>query len=146
MSSARSLLAILFGFGVFFAIVQMLSAFAGSLAAGTLPTASFTGNAPANYLVLGVVWTIAAAVVAGYVTARIAGAHEFPHAAAVGMLMVGMRFLSMRQEGASTPGWYQIAIAGCGPISAMIGAAIRLLARSKGQTAKANTSGAASRR
>jgi uncharacterized membrane protein len=146
MKIARSALAILFGFGVFFAIVQMLSAFAGSLAAGSLPTASFTGNAPANYLVLGVVWTIAAAVVAGYVTARIAGAHEFPHAAAVGMLMIVMSFLSMRQEGASTPGWYQIAIAGCGPISAMIGVAIRLLGKPKGQTANANTSGAASRR
>jgi len=132
---ARSALAILFGFGVFFAIVQMLSALAGSLAAGSLPTASFTGNAPVNYLVLGVVWTIAAAVVAGYVTARIAGAHEFPHAAAVGLLMIGMSILSMRQEGASQPGWYQIAIAGCGPISAMIGVAIRLLGKPRRKSA-----------
>ena len=93
-------------------------------------------------------WTVAAAVVSGYITARIAGAHEFPHAAAVGLLMIGMSFLSMRQEGASRPGWYQITIAGCGPISAMIGAAIRLLAKSRqdSNAANSNTSGVANRR
>ncbi len=84
MKIARSVLGIVFGFGVFFAIVQMLSAFAGTL----------TNAAPGNYLLLSVTWTIAAAVLGGYATARIAGTHEFPHAAAVGMLMIGMSFLS----------------------------------------------------
>lgn len=115
----RGVLGVLLGFGFFLVIVQMLSAFTGSL-----PNA-----APGNYLLLSVTWTVAASVLAGYIAARIAGAHEFPHAAAVGLLMIGMSFLSMRQEGASQPGWYQIAIAGCGPISAMIGAAIRVLAK-----------------
>ncbi len=118
---ARGVAGVLIGFGLFFAIVQMLSSFAGSL--------EYT--ATGNYVLLSVTWTVAAAVLAGYVTARIAGAHEFPHAAAVGMLMIAMSFISMRQEGASRPGWYQIAIAGCGPISAMIGAAIRLLTKSR---------------
>jgi uncharacterized membrane protein len=144
MKILRSVLGVLFGFGFFLVVVQML-AFTGGLSVGAVSNA-----APGNYLLLNVTWTIAAAVVSGYVTARIAGAHEFPHAAAVGLLMIGMSFLSMRQEGASRPGWYQIAIAGCGPISAMIGAAIRLLGKSdltkKRQTANSNTSGAASRR
>jgi uncharacterized membrane protein len=140
MKIARTVLSVLLGFGVFFAIIQMLSALAGSLNAGDLSNA-----APGNYLLLSVTWTIAAAVLCGYIAARIAGAHEFPHAAAVGLLMIGMSFLSMRQEGASRPGWYQITIAGCGPISAMIGAAIRLLTKSR-QSANSNTSGAASRR
>jgi hypothetical protein len=47
----------------------------------------------------------------------------------VGLFMVGMGFLSMRAEGATQPGWQQIAIAGCGPISAMIGGAIRVLTK-----------------
>jgi hypothetical protein len=135
MKIARSLLGIAVGFGVFFSIVQMLSAFAGSL----------TNAAPGNYLFLSVTWTVLAALLSGYITALIAGAHEFPHVAAVGMLMIGMSVLSMRQEGASRPGWYQIAIAGCGPISAMIGAAIRLLTKSR-HSANSNTSAAASRR
>jgi hypothetical protein len=80
-----------------------------------------------------IAWTIVAAVVCGFVTALIAGSHEFPHVAAVGMLMVGLSFLSMRQEALSRPSWYQIAIAGCGPISAFVGAAMQTLRRvSKG--------------
>jgi hypothetical protein len=132
MKIARGVVGVLFGFGVFFAIVHMLSAFAGSL----------SNTAPGNYLFLNVTWTIAAAVLGGYIAARIAGAHEFPHAAAVGMLMIAMSFLSMRQEGVSRPGWYQIVIAGCGPISALIGAAIRLLHK----VANAKTSAPATRR
>jgi hypothetical protein len=119
MKVARSVVGVLFGFAVFFAIVHMLSAFAGSL----------TNSAPVNYLFLSVVWTVTAAILGGYIAARIAGAHEFPHAAAVGMLMIGLSFLSMREEGVSRPGWYQITIAGCGPISALIGAAIRMLTK-----------------
>lgn len=140
MRIARGLVGILAGFGVFYAVVRMLSAFAGSL----------NNAAPGNYLLVSLVWTVAAAVLAGYITARIAGAHEFPHAAAVGLLIVGMGFLSMREEGAAQPGWYQITLAGCGPISVMIGAAIRLLTKPRPsrqrQRANSNTSGQASRR
>jgi hypothetical protein len=112
---ARSVVGVLFGFGVFLAIVRMLSVVFGS----------------SLYISVGL--TIVAAVLGGYIAARIAGAHEFPHAAAVGMLMIGMSFLSMREEGVSRPGWYQITIAGCGPISALIGAAIRLLTKPRQQ-------------
>jgi hypothetical protein len=107
MKIARGVAGVLLGFGAFFAIVHLLS---GSL-------------------FVTVAGTVAAAILGGYIAARIAGAHEFPHAAAVGMLMIAMSVLSMRDEGVSRPGWYQIAIAGCGPISALIGAALRLLTR-----------------
>jgi hypothetical protein len=125
MRAARSLLAVLLGFGVFIAIVRMLNAFAGSLDA----------NGPVmNYLLLSVTWTIVAAVLAGYITARVAASHEFPHVAAVGLLMVIASLLSMRQEGLAQPGWCQTTIAGCGPISAMIGAAIRMLTKRRQTT------------
>ncbi len=127
MKVARSIVGVLFGFCVFFAIVHMLSASLG------------------NSLYLTVGWTIVGAILGGYIAARIAGSHEFPHAAAVGMLMIAMSVLSMRQAGVSKPGWYQITIAGCGPISALIGAALRLLTKPP-QTANVNTSGAATRR
>ena len=108
MRIVRSIAGIIVGFGIFFGIARLTSA---------------------SGLWLGISATVAGAILSGYVTALIAGAHEFPHVAAVGMLMVITGFLSMRQEGAARPGWYEIAIAGCGPISAMIGAAIRLLTR-----------------
>jgi hypothetical protein len=132
----RSLLAVLFGFGFFLAVIRLLAAFTGSLDAG---------GALMNYLLLSVSWTVAAAVLGGYITARIAGSHEFPHVAAVGLLMIVASFLSMRQEGIAQPGWYQTAIAGCGPLAAMIGAAIRLLTR-RPQSENRNTSAPASRR
>ncbi len=123
MRIARSLLAVLFGFIVFFVIIRVLTAFTGSLDAG---------GAVMNYLLLSLSWTVAGAVIAGYTTARIAASHEFPHAAALGLLMVVVSIVSMRQEGISQPGWYQTTIAGCGPIAAMLGAAIRLLTKRSG--------------
>src|SRR5580704_8590375 len=78
----RGIVGVLLGFGVFFAIARML---AGSS------------------LLLSVTWTIVAGIFAGYLAALIAGAHEFPHASAVGLLMIGMSFLSMRAEGAPRP-------------------------------------------
>jgi len=110
----RSVAGIVVGFGIFFGIARLISG---------------------SGLWSGVAAMVAAAVVSGYVTALIAGAHEFPHVAAVGMLMVATGFVSMRQEGIARPGWYQIAIAGCGPVSAMIGAAVRLLTKVRGSPA-----------
>lgn len=136
MRIARSVVAVLVGFGIFLVFVRMLAALTGGLEAG---------GAVMNFLLLSVVWTVAAAVLAGYTAARLAGSHEFPHAAALGLAMVIVSLLSMRQQGIGQPGWYQTTIAGCGPISAMIGAAIRLLTKGR-QTANRNTSAEASRR
>lgn len=108
MRIVRSIAGILLGFGIFLVIAR-----------------STAGRS----LLISITSTVIAAILSGYLTALIAGAHEFPHAAAVGMLMIATGFVSMLQEGATQPSWYQIAIAGCGPISAMIGAAIRLLTK-----------------
>jgi hypothetical protein len=138
----RSLLAILTGFIVFIAIIRMLTALAGSLS----PNLASQGSQAMAYLLLSLVWSVAAAVLAGFITARIAGAHEFPHSAALGFLMVLLGVISMRQEGVTQPGWYQITIAGCGPVSAMIGAALRVLTKTRQAAAKTKTSGTATRR
>jgi hypothetical protein len=117
----RSIAGVLFGFALFLGIVHFFSV---------------------SSVLSGITTTVAAALLGGYVAALIAGAHEFPHAAAVGMLMIGTGFVAMRQEGATQPGWYEIAIAGCGPVSAMLGAAIRLLTKAR-PTAGSRTPGAA---
>ena len=82
-----------------------------------------------NYFLVSLTSTVLAAVVGGYITALIAGSHEFPYAAGLGFLMIAMSIVSMRQAGASRPGWYETSVAGCGPLSAMIGAAFRLLTK-----------------
>ena len=104
------------------------------------------GNTSASaYLLLSVAWIVTAAMLAGYIAALLAGAHEFPWAASVGMLIVILAITKMRSEGASRPGWYHITLSGCGPISTLIGAAIRALTKPR-QTANSKTSGAAIRR
>jgi len=110
MKIVRSMAGVLLGFALFLGIVRFFSV---------------------SSVLSGVATTVAAALLGGYVAALIAGAHEFPHAAAVGMLMIGTGFVAMRQEGATRPGWYEILIAGCGPVSAMLGAAIRLLTKAR---------------
>jgi hypothetical protein len=132
----RSLIAVVVGFLIFAVFIRMLNMFT-SLATD--------GGAVMNFLLVSVAWTVAAAVLAGYTAARIAGSREFPHAAALGLLMVIISLASMRQEGIKQPGWYQTTIAGCGPIAAMIGAAIRLLTKGR-QAANVKTSADASRR
>jgi hypothetical protein len=106
----RSLAGIVLGFGLFYWAIRLLAAHGTELG-------------------LSIIGTVAAGCAAGYLAALIAGAHEFPHAATVGLGIVALGFASMRAAGVDRPGWYQIAIAGCGPISAMIGAAVRLLTK-----------------
>jgi len=82
-----------------------------------------------DIFLLAVTRTILGAIVAGFITALIAGSHEIPHAAAVGFLMIVMTFVAMRQQAILQPSLYQLAVAGCGPIACMIGAALRLLTK-----------------
>ena len=123
------------GFGLFAGALQLLTWLGGATGAES------TGM---SMMFMTIVWTIVAAVISGFVTAVLAGSHEMPHASGVGLLMIGLSLLSMRQESLPRPSWYQTAIAGCGPISVMIGAAIRMLWRVR-QAVKAKTSAAASR-
>jgi len=84
---------------------------------------------PTDIFLLAVTRTILGAIIAGFITALIAGSHEIPHAAAVGFLMIVMTFVAMRQQAILQPSLYEIAVAGCGPIACMIGAALRLLTK-----------------
>jgi hypothetical protein len=132
----RSLLSVAVGFGLFAGALQLIPWLGAQT--GAEATAM-------RLMLMSIAWTIVAAVISGFVTAWIAGAHEMPHASGLGFLMIGLSILSMQQESLSKPTWYQTAIAGCGPISAMIGAAVRMLWRVR-QTAKEKTStGVASR-
>lgn len=110
MKLLRGAVGVLLGFGFFYVVARYLAA-------------------PGSDLWLSLAVTIAAGAIAGYIAALVAGSHEFPWAATVGLGIVGMGVASMREAGVDRPGWYQIAIAGCGPISVMIGAAVRLLTR-----------------
>ncbi len=134
----RSLLSVVLGFGLFFGALQLLPFVIEK--AGADSEAS-------SYLLISVAVTIVAAVLCGMLTGLIAGTHEFPHVATVGMLMIGLSLYTMKGMAISRPGWYQISIAGCGPVSAMFGAGICVFLRVRQSVAaKAKTSGDASLR
>ena len=134
MRTVRSLAAVLIGFVFVWLALHLLP-----LATGE-PDALVQRQ---GFQFLSLVWTVGAAIIAGYLTALIAGRREYPHAATVGLLLVAASFVSMRQQALTRPGWYEITVGGCGPISAMLGCALRLL--TKRQAPNANTSGLASR-
>ena len=128
MKVVRSLLSVCLGFAVFFGIVRGMTLVVGS---GPDTSGAYTNGPVMNYLIESLSWTVGAALISGFITAWIAGSREFPHAAALSLLMVIASYVSMRQEGISQPGWYQTSVAGCGPLAAMIGAAIRILAKQR---------------
>jgi len=80
-----------------------------------------------NYFLLSATCIAAASMLGGLVTAFVAAGHELAHAAGLGFVMIVMSIVSMRAAGAATPGWYETSVAGCGPMAALLGAAIRLL-------------------
>lgn len=110
MKFVRGIAGVLLGFGFFYFVARYLAA-------------------SGSDLWISLAATIAAGAIGGYIAALVAGSHEFPWAATVGLGIVGMGVASMREAGIDRPGWFQIAIAGCGPMSVMVGAAVRLLTR-----------------
>ena len=124
MRLIRSLLAVLLGFAVFAIVTGVATPYAMQTF-GVAEVASFEmGFFMANLSVV-----VLAALVAGYFTGQLAGRFEIAHAAAVGIAMIVAAFLAMRQRGAVMPGPYELTTAGCGPISAMVGAGMAMLQR-----------------
>jgi hypothetical protein len=108
MNVVRSVAAVLVGYAVVAAALRLVS--------------SDNFVAAVSIAVLG-------ALIAGFVTAWIAGRRELPHAAGVGMLIIAMSVATMIRQGDTHPGWFETAIAGCGPIAALLGAALRMLTK-----------------
>lgn len=106
-------------------VVRSLAA----VAAGCAVFLGFTRAVDPNSFWSTLAVTILAAILAGYLTAWIAGRREIPHASAVGLLMILMSITSMRQSGSTRPGPFEITVAGCGPMATLVGAALRLLTK-----------------
>ena len=120
MKIARGILAAPLGFVIALGLFRELAILVG-------PVENYATSM--NYFLASLTSTVLAAVIGVYLTALIAGSDEFPQAAGLGFLLIAMSIVSMRQAGAVRPGWYETSVAGCGPLSAMIGAALRLLTK-----------------
>lgn len=113
MKVARGVIGVFAGYGLMMLILRFFG-----------PGPEGTGM---NYFLVSAAWTVCAAMLAGFTTAWIAGERELPYASALGLIMIAASLAAMHRQGASRPGWYETSIAGCGPIAALFGAAVRML-------------------
>ncbi len=124
MRVVRSVIAVLAGFGLLATVVSLATP-AAMRAFGISELRTFQ----MGFFLANLAYTLVAAVAAGYLCGRIAGKHEVAHAAAIGLAAIVASFLTMRQHGATLPGAYDMTMAGCAPISAMVGAALAMMQR-----------------
>ena len=128
MRILRSLLAVLSGS----AVLAMVLGFATPAAMRAFDV-SEVRTFQMGFFLTNLAYTLVAALAAGYVCGRIARTHEVAHAAAIGLAAIVASFLTMRQQGAAQPGAYEMTMAGCAPISAMVGAALAMMRRLRPQ-------------
>ena len=74
-------------------------------------------------------YSIIAAAVGGFVCAWIADRAQVQHATVLGVLLVITAIVLMQMQWWRQPRWYQFAMAGCAPLSVLIGAHARLLSK-----------------
>lgn len=127
MKLVRSVVAVVAGFVVMAGIVMLLT----PVVARYYHAEDFRTTMNPGFMMANLAYTAVAAIIGGFVTAWVAGYREIRHASALGLLMIAMSFVSMRTQGEHQPGWYEVVIGGCGPIAAMLGAALRMLVRPK---------------
>jgi hypothetical protein len=124
LTLVRSLLAVVLGFALFAMVTGLVTPYA-MRTFGVAEVASFE----MGFFMANLAYVVLAALAAGYLTGRVVGRFEIAHAAAVGIAIIVAAFLAMRQRGAIMPGPYELTTAGCGPISAMVGAGVAMLQR-----------------
>jgi len=125
VNALRTAAALLAGFAVFAALTGVFRPLVGRTL-GVPGFQSFT----MGILVATLAYSVISAALAGYLAGWIAGRLELAHAAGLGLMIIAMSIVSMRQLGETRPGWYEATIAGCGPVAAMFGAAVRRLTKS----------------
>ena len=124
MKILRTLAALVAGFALFASLIGVFH----PLVERTLGVEHFQSFSM-SVLFATLAYSVVSAVLAGYLVGLIAGRREVPHAAGLGLMIIAMSIATMRKLGEVRPGWYEVTIAGCGPIAAIFGAAVRRLTK-----------------
>jgi hypothetical protein len=114
----RSLLAVLAGFLSMAAVVILLT---------TLSVKLFhlrSGHPTPPYLVANVLYSLGAAELGGFVTAKIAQRSPIAHGIALALLMLLLSIVSYKNHPPGQPLWYQIFLIIAPPLVAIAGAAL----------------------
>ena len=121
----QSILSIVVGYLVM-AIIVMIGtiAAAAALVPGGLSAMRRAEGPPAptkNYLYANLALSLVAAIVGGWLTARMAPFAPFTHVAALAVLIVAMALISAKYQAARQPSWYSWTIAIVGVAGVLIG-------------------------
>jgi putative membrane protein (TIGR04086 family) len=113
----RSILAVLAGFFSMFLVVIVLTL----ICVRVLHLKS--GHPTPGYLAFNAIYSLAAAILGGYVAARVAGYKPLAHGIALGAVMFVFACLQLLHPAASQPYAYQLLLAVLPPLAAVAGAA-----------------------
>ena len=123
MSILRAFLALLAGFAAMAAIVGVATAV---LMKFVPEWVGVPGQPRAGYVLVNLGYSLAAAMVGGYVTAWIAKNNPLIHALALALIVLLLAALSALQERGQQPIWYQLLLVAVAPIGAMLGGLLRM--------------------
>lgn len=121
---------------IFHAFVALLAGFLSMAVLVTIATAVLTklvpewvgaeGHPRAGYIFVNLGYSIAAAMVGGYVTAWAAKGNPLIHALALAFIVMLLAALSALQQRGKQPIWYQLLLVATTPIGIVAGGLLRL--------------------
>lgn len=116
----KSVLAVLAGLATAIIMVMLLTLAAVFVFFG----GDMTADPTPPYLAVNIAYSFGAAVLGGWVTARLAPAREFTHAVAAAVVIFLLSFAGTGAEAeanSAVPGWYGTALAALGPTGMVLG-------------------------
>jgi hypothetical protein len=123
MQILRSFLALLAGF---ISMALLVGVFTAALMKFLPQWVGDTGHPRAAYVVVNLGYSLAAAVVGGYVTARLAVNNTLIHILALALIVLLLGALSALQQRGMQPIWYQLLLIAIAPVGVLLGGLIRL--------------------
>jgi len=119
----RTLIAVLAG-GVVAAVLFQLGAVIALLSSYGIPLGASPTPPGPGYFALNLGCSAIAAVVGGWVTARVAGDRPLAHAGAVGVLLGALVLWGFAKPASQWPAWYPLVLALVGLAGLLLGAAL----------------------
>jgi hypothetical protein len=123
MQIVRAFLALLAGFATMAAIVGVATALLVKLAPDWVGR---QGHPRAGYILTNLIYSLAAAILGGYVTAWIAHNNILTYALVLAMIVLLLSGLSALQQRGKQPIWYQLLLMAIAPAGIFLGGLLRL--------------------
>ena len=123
MQIVRAFLALLAGFATMALVVGVITAMLERLSPQLVGQ---KGNPRAAYVFINLCYSLAAAMLGGYVTAWIAQGNVLAYIAALALIVLLLAALSALQLRGQQPIWYQLLLVAVMPVGVLLGGLLRL--------------------